>query len=201
MITFQNTYQLIQGKRHFDFKLCYQFISEQGLNVYGANFQLRPDYYLTLYKLLIYAIKDQKQCEKYGIDLNKNILLMGEELKGKTSLMHLIKPFFYPKENYTIRSAREFSRHFFQQGYDSLEKYTVKEHKNLCIDDVGKEMTSKHYGASCEVVSELVFMRTNTLDRQQSTHIITHFDASSLEKKYGSDFRNLLRTHYNQIIL
>lgn len=75
------------------------------------------------------------------------ILLSGSIGCGKTSIMALIKPFFYNKFEYKIKTCREISFEYTKNSFNSLQQYTQKQHtqKSLtgyCFDDLGAEKTS-----------------------------------------------------------
>lgn len=201
MITFQDTFTAEKNQRFYDYKLCFQFIQEQGKKTYGSSFQLNVHQRESIYKLLIYAIKDEKLCKKHGIDVHKSVLIMGPSGCGKTSLFHLIKPFFIKKELYVIKSSKELSRNYFQKGFQCLDDYDFKSLPTLCIDDIGLETIGKHYGTNCDVVLELLDLRWGTNFSQLKTHLITSLDPQALQNRYGIDFRTKLKVQYNVIVL
>ena len=86
-------------------------------------------------------IKDHNTALKEQIDLSKGILLSGPIGCGKTSIMHLIRPFASPLSDYKIKTCRELSFEFAKSGYEAINKYTLKQNyqsrlPGYCFDDL-----------------------------------------------------------------
>ncbi len=79
-------------------------------------------------------IKDDKTALKEQIDLNKGILLSGPIGCGKTSIMHLIKPFANPLSDYKIKTCRELSFEFAKSGFDAINVIKLLD-DNEVVDD------------------------------------------------------------------
>ena len=94
---FQDTFEIVSNRKIYDLHKCFVYLEYQGKQMYGQPFKINQDDKPTIYKLLIYAIRDNENAFKLGLDLNKGILLSGPIGCGKTSIMHLIKPFLYAK--------------------------------------------------------------------------------------------------------
>jgi ABC-type lipoprotein export system ATPase subunit len=63
---------------------------------------------------------------------------------GKTSIMHLIRPLASPLSDYKIKIWREISFEFAKNGFDAINKYTLKQNfqsrlSGYCFDDLGAE--------------------------------------------------------------
>ncbi|MBI1837753.1 MAG: ATPase [Flavobacteriia bacterium] len=185
--------------RCFDFKECLSFIYNQGQMKYGKHFQIRKEDQLIIYKLLIYAIRDEENCIKHNIDLNKGILLLGPIGCGKTSLMTLIKPFFYPEYQYRIKAAREIAFEFINDGFGVLNKYG-KAQVSYCFDDLGVEKSLKHFGNDCNTMAEILLSNYDYyFQTRKPIHATTNLNAEELEKLYGNRVRSRLREMFNLI--
>lgn len=68
----------------------------------------------------------------------------------------------------------------------------------LCIDDVGIESTSKHYGQSKEVIEEILYLRySRRLLRE--THLITNLNSQQLRELYGIRLYDRMKEMFNLI--
>lgn len=202
---FRDTFEIVNNTKIYDPKKCFQFLEQQGKKRYNSNFKIDPKDIPIIYKLLIYAIQDHKRAFQLGIDLSKGIMLSGPIGCGKTSLMHLVRPFFYSKNDYKIITTRHVSFEFAKSGYDSLAQYTLKTpHQNrlsgYCFDDLGAEQQIKHFGNDCNVMAEILITRyEHFVENNTITHITTNLSASEIEKVYGNRVRSRLRQMFNLI--
>lgn len=203
--SFESTFQIINGRKLYDFKKCLTYIEKQGKIRYGNSFKIDQQDLPTLYKLLIYAIRDENNTAKAKIDLHKGILLSGPIGCGKTSIMQLIKPFFAKAAEYKIKTCREISFEFAKNGYEALAPYTEKSNYQLklpgyCFDDLGAEQQIKHFGNDCNVMAEILISRyEHFVANQCTTHITTNLSASEIEKLYGNRLRSRMRSLFNLI--
>ncbi len=201
----QNTFEIKNNTKIYDPKKCFQFLEQQGKLRYNPSFKIDPKDIPIIYKLLIYAIQDHKSAFQLGIDLNKGLLLSGPIGCGKTSLMHLIRPFMYAKNDYKIIATRHISFEFAKSGYDSLAQYTLKSPQQnrlsgYCFDDLGAEQQIKHFGNDCNVMAEILTSRyEHFIENKAITHITTNLSASEIEKTYGNRVRSRLRQMFNLI--
>jgi len=167
--SFTNTFVVKDNFRTYNFKQCFRYLEQQGKEAYGKSFKIYEEDKPVICKLLIYAIRDKENALKLGLDLNKGIILSGPVGCGKTSIMHLIKPFVPPKYGYKIKSAREVSFEFAKQGYEALNLYTQKAANQnrltgYCFDDLGAEQQIKHFGNDCNVRAEILIKRYANLN-------------------------------------
>lgn len=200
-----NTFQIINNCKVYDLQKCFAYLELQGKQTYGQSFKIYKEDKDVIEKLLIYAIKDKENALELGLDLNKGILLTGPVGCGKTSIMHLIKPFLNAKNDYKIKTTREVSFEFAKQGYDALQPYTqlLKNQSRLsgyCFDDLGAEQQIKHFGNDCNVMAEILMSRYEQfIENSTITHITTNLSASEIEKYYGNRLRSRLRQMFNLI--
>jgi energy-coupling factor transporter ATP-binding protein EcfA2 len=180
-----------------------------GKKQYGEHFRLYPEDYGIIFSLIIYAIEDKKEAAKRNLDLTKGILLSGPIGCGKTTLMNLVKYFFQPWKQYQIKSTRDISFEFENEGYKVINRYS-KNPLNLsytnpvpnifCFDDLGVEQPQKHFGNECNVMAEILLSRYDLfVSKGIPTHLTTNLSASEIEQKYGNRVRSRMREMFNLV--
>lgn len=200
-----HTFEIRSNRKIYDLHKCFAYLEFQGKQMYGQSFKINQDDKPTIYKLLIYAIRDKENAFRLGLDLNKGILLSGPVGCGKTSIMHLIKPFLYAKYDYKIKTTRMVSFEFAKYGFEALRPYTEKSNQQhrltgYCFDDLGAEQQIKHFGNDCNVMAEILISRYEQfIENNSVTHITTNLSASELENSYGNRVRSRLRQMFNLI--
>jgi DNA replication protein DnaC len=201
----QDTYQVQNGMKVYDFKKCLLFLEIQGKSWYGSNFKIIEDDLEIIYKLLIYSMRDELNAKKLDLNLNKGILLSGPVGCGKTSLMNLCNLFSKKGFEYKIKPTREIAFEFASQGYESLNPYIQKNYSQnklngYCFDDLGTEKQIKHFGNDCNVMAEILLSRYDQyIENSSLTHITTNLSASELENLYGNRVRSRMRKMVNLI--
>jgi hypothetical protein len=192
-------YTLENNIRVYDFKACLHYLQAKGKSKYGDEFSLRKEDYTLIRKMLCYAIRDEEVCQKYEIDFNKGILLLGPVGSGKTSLMTLIRDFFPTSFRPILKSTREVSYEFIKEGYEIIDQYG-KSDKVYCFDDLGVESSLKHYGNECNTMGEILLSRYDQFIQFGTlTHVTTNLNSVELEKMYGVRVRSRLREMFNLI--
>lgn len=203
--SFTSTFVVKDNFRTYNLEQCFRYLEQQGKEAYGKSFKIYEEDKPVICKLLIYAIQDKENALKLGLDLNKGIILSGPVGCGKTSIMHLIKPFIPSKYDYKIKSTREVSFEFAKRGYEALNLYTQKATNQsrltgYCFDDLGAEQQIKHFGNDCNVMAEVLISRYEQFVENKSvTHITTNLTASELENLYGNRLRSRMRSMFNLI--
>jgi energy-coupling factor transporter ATP-binding protein EcfA2 len=203
--TISDCFTLQNNQKIYDFNNCLLFINHQGKIRYGQSFKICKEDIPTIYKLIIYMIKDQKTANKLQINLSKGILLSGPIGCGKTSIMQLLKPFSNHYTDYKIKTCREISFEFAKQGFEALTPYTQKSNyqqrlTGYCFDDLGAEQQIKHFGNDCNVMAEILITRYEQfIENNTITHITTNLSASEIEKMYGNRLRSRMRNMFNVI--
>ena len=194
-----------KGFKVYNFQKCLEYLENQGKTTYGSSFQISEMDHPTIYKLLIYMIKDEKAAINQNIDLTKGILLSGSIGCGKTSLMNLVRPFAYHASEYKIKTCREVSFEFAKNGFEAINCYTLKQTNQskltgYCFDDLGAEQQIKHFGNDCNVMAEVLISRYEQFVENKSiTHITTNLSASEIENNYGNRLRSRMRQMFNLI--
>lgn len=200
-----DTFDVDGNDKVYDFNKCLSFIEYHGKMQYGQSFKINEIDCPTFYKLIIYMIKDKNEAAKLQIDLSKGILLSGPIGCGKTSIMHLIRPFAIKASDYKIKTCREIAFEFAKQGYEALQSYTHKSNNQsrlsgYCFDDLGAEQQIKHFGNDCNVMAEVLISRyEHFVENKSITHITTNLSASEIEKLYGNRLRSRMRNMFNLI--
>ncbi len=195
----EELFSIQNNVKYYNFKACLMYLDKIGKQKYGPHFKIRKEDAEIIYKLLIYAIGDEENCFKHNFSINKGILLLGPVGCGKTSLMTIIKPFFSPDRQLIIKSTREITFEFINQGYPVILKYG-KSLKVYCFDDLGIEKNQKHFGNECNTMGEILLFRYEIFTQMKiPTHGTTNLNAEELEVLYGQRVRSRLREMYNLI--
>jgi len=201
--------ELKNGMYLFDFPLCRKWLEEVGKQQYGGHFRLYPEDYNVIYSLIVYAIEDKTESARRKLDLKKGILLSGPIGCGKSTLLALIRYFFQPGKQYQIKSTRDITFEFENEGYKVINRYS-KNPLNLsytnpvpnifCFDDLGVEQTQKHFGNECNVMAEILLSRYDLfISKGVPTHLTTNLSASEIEEKYGNRVRSRMREMFNLV--
>lgn len=180
-------------------------MEKKGVELYGNHFKISEDDYPVIYKLIAYFMKDEATCHQHSIDLTKGILLSGPIGCGKTSLMNLMKHITPTEHKFSVKSCRDISFEFIQDGYEVIHRYSKgklyeSNVRNYCFDDLGTENNLKYFGNECNVMAEILLSRYDLfISRKLQTHITTNLSASEIEKQYGNRVRSRLREMVNLI--
>ncbi len=183
-------------------------IQSKGKEMFGEHFQIIPEDYELVHKLLTWFIQDEQQAQYFGINLHKGILLSGPVGCGKTSLITLIRNLLPVPQRFGIKSCREITFDFIREGYEVIQRYSTNAYNNnhapypICFDDLGAENTLKYYGNECNVMGEILLSRyDHFINNHMLTHATTNLSASELESYYGNRVRSRMREMFNLIAL
>lgn len=142
----------------------------------------------------MYFVAHKEEAEKLGIDLTKGILLTDPIGCGKTSLLTLMRFVPQVERNHIIKSCRDVSLEFIQEGYEVISRYSRLAFNNhqpkiYCFDDLGAEQNLKYYGNECNVIAEVLLSRYEYfISHDMITHVTTNLSASEIEMLYGNRF-------------
>ncbi len=194
----------INKGKAIDLAWCISYFGKRGKETYGEKFKIYQEDYEILYKLIIYFLAHQEEAKRLNIDLHKGILLTGPVGCGKTTLMNLMRLIPPFEKQYAIKTCRDISFEFIQEGYEVINRYSKlsfrnsSEPKTYCFDDLGAEQSLKYYGNECNVMAEIVLTRYDLyISSGMQTHFTTNLPASELEDVYGSRVRSRLREIIN----
>ena len=184
-------------------------MEERGKVLFGSHFAITQTDLELIYKLLVYAIGDKENAERFGINLRKGIMLTGPIGCGKTSLIRLAGYFFPRETQYQVKPTREVSFEFEKDGFSVINWYSkgsffksgnIPIPKSFCFDDLGLEHTPKYYGNECNVMAEILLARYDLfVSKRMMTHITTNLSAPELESIYGNRIRSRMREMFNLV--
>lgn len=181
------------------------WLEKKGKDIFGDHFKILENDHPIILKLMAYFLKDEARCFQYHINLDKGILLSGPIGCGKTSLMILMKLVAQVDNKFYVKSCRDISFEFIQDGYETIHKYSKgklyqSEPKTICFDDLGTENNLKYYGNECNVMAEIILSRYDIFTAKKiQTHITTNLSASEIEIFYGNRVRSRMRELFNLI--
>jgi energy-coupling factor transporter ATP-binding protein EcfA2 len=184
---------------------CISFLEKRGKELYGEKFRIHKEDHQIIYKLIVYFIGDQSEAVKLGIELSKGIFLTGPIGCGKTSLMNIMRFVPPPERNHIMKTCRDVSFEFIQEGYEVIWRYSRLSFNNshpkiYCFDDLGTEQSLKYFGNECNVMAEILLSRYEYfISQKMITHITTNLSAPEIETSYGNRVRSRLREMFNLI--
>jgi energy-coupling factor transporter ATP-binding protein EcfA2 len=200
-------YRLISNV--IQFEECIAFLEKCGRVTFGDHFKIRSVDYKIIFQLLVYFYYDLENAERLSINFNKGILLSGPVGCGKTSLMILIRFLLSSDEQYSVISTRDVRMEFLRDGFQVIEKYSMKSFlvgqdairpKAYCFDDLGLEGDLRYYGNETNVMAEILLGRYPLFIHQRmKTHATTNLSSDELEEVYGNRVRSRMREMFNLI--
>lgn len=189
----------------YDYRKVLVFLEKKGKEYYGAKFQLCQEDREIVKQLIAYFLQDGEVCSRYGISLEKGIMLTGPIGCGKTTLMNLMAYVSRPENRHIMKNTRDITFEFIKNGYDTINQYTREkpyssQFQIYCFDDLGVENNIKYFGNDCNVMAEILLSRYDLyVSHKLRTHITTNLSATELEEAYGNRLRSRLREMVNLI--
>jgi hypothetical protein len=186
-----------------DLNWCLSFLEKHGKQRFGANFHIYPEDHPTIHKLLIYFLRHEKDANRLDINLDKGIFLAGPVGCGKSSLMELMTYIPGPERNFVLRSCRDISFEFMEEGYTVIQRYSKMSFSHskpriYCFDELGAERNLKYFGNECNVLGEILLSRYDLYVGQgMLTHITTNLNTDDMEAAYGDRIRSRMRQQFN----
>lgn len=197
--------QIQKIKAKYNYEEIWEWLQQKGKALYGNKFQLHEEDKQTIYLLLCWFLQDDIAASQLELDLEKGILLSGPVGCGKTTLMSLMRYVTADKNKFIMKSCRDISFEFIEDGFSVIHKYSrgalyQYQPKNYCFDDLGVESSLKYYGNECNVMAEILLTRYDLFVAQNLiTHLTTNLSASEIEEAYGNRVRSRLREMLNLI--
>lgn len=189
----------------YPYQKAINWLESKGQELFRNHFKIYDEDKAIIYKLIAYNSSDEKMANQLGISLEKGILLSGPIGCGKTTLMTLMKYLATPQNKYYVKSCREVSFEFINEGYEVIGRYSKPSlHQSkvgiICFDDLGTENNLKYFGNECNVMGEILLSRYDLfISKKVKTHLTTNLSASELEHFYGNRVRSRLRESFNLI--
>jgi hypothetical protein len=183
---------------YYDFPKILTYLDAKGKLLFGPRFAIQDIDRSLLFKLCNYMIKDKQNCEKFGVNLEKGILLSGPIGCGKTRLMKLL-PYFVPNQRpYEMIPSRNVVFSFNHLGSKAIEDYGNSDF--YCFDDLGVEPFGRFYGKDSNVIGELLVSRYELfIDKKVKTHATTNLNVRELKKFYGDRVLSRMRELFNLV--
>ena len=119
--------------------------------------------------------------------------------------MKLLQYFLPREKSYIIKSCRDLSFEFIQDGYEIISKYSrqsfrYNQPETYCFDDLGTENSLKYYGNDCNIMAEILLSRDDLFISQKLiTHLTTNLNSSEIEQIYEARVRSRMREMFNLI--
>lgn len=182
----------------YDFSKILVYLEAKGKMLFGKDFMLYEEDREILYMLSNYFIKDEHNCEKYGIDIHKGLLISGPVGCGKTSFIKLL-PHIVPFEKVFVTiPTRNIVFAFNHLGFKTIEDFG--NNGFYCFDDLGVEPAGRFYAQECNVMGEIVLSRYELFKRHKTkTHVTTNLNSEEIEERYGERVRSRMRSMFNLI--
>lgn len=190
-----------------DFDWCVKFFERRGQEMYGPNFRIIQEDHEIIYKLVVYFLGHEEESKRLGLDLRKGMMLTGPIGCGKTSLMSLMRLVPAKERNFVMKTTRDISFEFIQEGYEVINRYSklsfsVSGPRTYCFDDLGAEQNLKYYGNSCNVMGEILLSRYDLFHSVgMVSHMTTNLGAADIESTYGARLRSRMRSMFNLVSL
>jgi energy-coupling factor transporter ATP-binding protein EcfA2 len=188
-----------------DYTWCTDYLERHGRKTFGPYFTIDETDHPVIHRLVAYFLRHESDASRFGLDLNKGILLTGPIGCGKSALMTLMRSIPFPPYQYTLRPCRDVSFELLEEGYKVIGRYSKLSYNShgpriYCFDDLGAEQNLKYFGNECNVMAEILLSRYELfVGHRMLTHVTTNLQAGELETCYGNRVRSRLREQFNLV--
>lgn len=194
--------QLEEKKATYFQNKVWFFLQQKGKELFGKKFSIPVQDQPLIQKIIFVLIRDEVNCKKFNLNINKGIFLTGPVGVGKTSITNLL-PLLLPSSLIFYHySCRNIAFEYNQKGAEVIQKYAEKRY--VCFDDLGAEATGRFYGKDCNTMAEIILSRYDFLMAMQAkgnhhfqTIITTNLTATEVEDRYGERVRSRIRELFN----
>lgn len=180
--------------------------------VRSAGYVIDSENELIVKKLCLYFSGDPRMSdEKYGMNPNKGIALLGGLGVGKTWLMKLLR--YNSHLPYIFVNCSEIADEVEQGGSENLATYfhlrkTTSSYLyygndtlGLCLNELGREQIPvKYFGNPTNVIERILFTRYEKEVPHNRTYFTTNKSVEQIEALYGDYIRDRMREMFNLII-
>lgn len=117
----------------------------------------------------------------------KWFIVMGNFGSGKTFLFQVLSEWIAlynntRKKRHQVLSVHDLKSKYKQVGDDAFSEWNGR---NICIDDLGAESITKHFGEEEDIMRRFLEQRYN-LRHKVTTDIITNLTMAELAERYGA---------------
>ncbi|MBW8688174.1 hypothetical protein [Chitinophaga rhizophila] len=191
----------------FDYKDILRRLQQKGRSLFGPHFKLHKPDLPIIVPIVAWMLRDDVVASQCRIDLNKGIFLGGDIGTGKTQLMQLMRCIVYSPYEYAVHSCPKIALDFGKSGTQTIMRYSydcLSKNSSIqavcCFDDLGKEINTKHYGTSCNIMQQILLARYELFVQHGIiTHVTSALNTLQLEEKYGTGIRSRFREMFNRI--
>ena len=126
-------------------------------------------------------------------DAKKWFIVMGNFGSGKTFLFEVLSEWVALYNNTRKKRHQVISVHDLKSKYKQIgdEAFNEWNARNVCIDDLGAESITKHFGEEEDIMRRFLEQRYN-LRHKVTTDIITNLTMDELAQRYGGRIESRL---------
>jgi hypothetical protein len=131
----------------------------------------------------------------------KGLCLIGGVGTGKTTLflgLSDILKWFNNGSAFECVTTHKLATEFSLRGHRMFRSLETLTHGRLCIDDVGSEGSSTHFGTTLDVFSDLIHRR---YEDKIWTSCSTNLSRPSLKERYGDRVFSRMKEMFNFIVI
>lgn len=182
-------------------KVFNRFLSYFAKTYGGKPYQVNDEVKDAMRRVFYYAIQNEEECRKLGIDMSKGMIIAGNTGSGKTLLFRAweecrkvpeIARYF---KAFIFHTSRDVAFAYEKEGAKAIGKWTEEAVRwngmqmipvHCLFDDLGCEDIVMHYGNRKEVMEGVICERYDKwIKHGVTSHFTTNLDKNQLKEKYG----------------